>query len=123
MENREEIEQQLTEWAANNARRDSLVRAALVAGITPNRIHTLTGIARTTIYRIKETAMPARVYIRETDEGTETTKVFRAVNEIREVFEVDGEIVDDSLVYADSDPDEYLRRRDMELRGEGYRKS
>jgi antitoxin (DNA-binding transcriptional repressor) of toxin-antitoxin stability system len=73
--------------------------------------------------RIKETAMPARVYIRETDEGTEVTKVFQSVNEIREVFEVDGEIVDDSIVYADSDPDEYLRRRDMELRGEGYRKS
>lgn len=73
--------------------------------------------------RIKETAMPARVYIRETDEGTEVTKVFQTVNEVREVFEVDGEVVDDSLVYADSDPDEYLRRRDMELRGEGYRKS
>ena len=57
MTNREEIEQQLTEWAANNARRDGLVRAALLAGVTPNRIHTLTGIARTTVYRIKESAM------------------------------------------------------------------
>lgn len=76
-----------------------------------------------TITPYEEPSMPARVYIRETDEGTETTKVFRTVNEIREVYEVDGEVVDDSLVYADSDPDEYLRRRDMELRGEGYRKS
>jgi hypothetical protein len=57
MTSREEIEHQLTEWAANNARRDGLVSAALAAGVTPNRIHTLTGIARTTIYRIKETAV------------------------------------------------------------------
>lgn len=49
---REEAEKALTDWAANNARRDDLVRAARAAGVTKNRIHVLTGIARTTIDRI-----------------------------------------------------------------------
>lgn len=55
--NRDEAEKQLTEWAANNAHRDDLVRAALAAGVSKNRIHTLTGIARTTIDRILEVPM------------------------------------------------------------------
>lgn len=49
---REEAEKALTDWAANNARRDDLVRAARAAGVSKNRIHVLTGIARTTIDRI-----------------------------------------------------------------------
>lgn len=43
-------EAELTEWAS--ARRDDQVRAAHRAGISKNRIHTITGIARTTIDRI-----------------------------------------------------------------------
>jgi hypothetical protein len=69
MTSREEIERQLADWTANNARRDSLVSAALGAGITPNRIHTLTGIARTTIYRIKENVMQYAYRIDVTGDG------------------------------------------------------
>lgn len=50
--NRDEAEKQLTEWAGYNARRDDLVRAALAAGVSKNRIHIITGIARSTIDRI-----------------------------------------------------------------------
>lgn len=46
------LEAELAEWAANNARRDELVRAAYHAGVSKHRIHVLTGIARTTIDRI-----------------------------------------------------------------------
>lgn len=45
-------ERALAEWAANNARRDSIVRAALDAGVAKSEVHKLTGIARTTIDRI-----------------------------------------------------------------------
>ena len=48
------LEQELTEWAAAQADRDNLVRAALAAGFTKQRVHQLTGIARTTIDRIIE---------------------------------------------------------------------
>jgi len=44
----------LMEWAANDRRRDDVVRAALAAGVTKTEIHRLTGIARSTIDRIKE---------------------------------------------------------------------
>lgn len=57
MMKREQAEQDLREWAANRDRRDDLVRAAHQAGVTKHRIHTLTGIARTTIDRILENAM------------------------------------------------------------------
>ena len=46
------LEQELTEWAASQADRDNLVRAALAAGVQKQRIHDLTGIARSTIDRI-----------------------------------------------------------------------
>jgi molybdopterin-guanine dinucleotide biosynthesis protein A len=46
------LEQELAEWAASQADRDNLVRAALAAGVTKQRVHELTGIARTTINRI-----------------------------------------------------------------------
>ena len=46
------LEQELAEWAAAQADRDNLVRAALAAGIQKQRVHELTGIARTTINRI-----------------------------------------------------------------------
>lgn len=49
---REEAEQALLDWAVNNARRDELVRAARRTGVPINRIHTLSGIGRPTIYRI-----------------------------------------------------------------------
>ena len=55
----QEAEAALTRWAAQrqewdkwNATRDSLVLAALAAGITKHRIHVLTGMARTTIDKI-----------------------------------------------------------------------
>src|SRR4051794_32639865 len=52
---REEAEQALQAWAS--IERDELVRAAHKAGVSKNRIHTITGIARTTIDRILETPM------------------------------------------------------------------
>lgn len=45
-------ELRLAKWAACVAERDELVRGAFAAGIPKHRIHTLTGIARTTIDRI-----------------------------------------------------------------------
>jgi hypothetical protein len=50
--NHAEAENALTVWAAQNARRDDLVRRARAVGVPKNRIHALTGIARTTIDRI-----------------------------------------------------------------------
>ena len=67
---------------------------------------------------VEEPAMTA-TYIRTTDDGTETTEVIRTGEQVREVYTVDGDVCDDSIV-CDSDADGYLRRRDMELRGEGY---
>lgn len=50
----EEAERLGAEWAEWNsdAQREKVVRAMLTAGLTKNRIHTITGIARTTIDRI-----------------------------------------------------------------------
>jgi hypothetical protein len=53
--NRNEAERALSAWAS--VERDDLVRAAYEAGVSKNRIHILTGIARTTIDRILETSM------------------------------------------------------------------
>lgn len=50
---REEAEAALQAWAT--VQRDELVQAAYRAGVSKNRIHVLTGIARTTIDRILET--------------------------------------------------------------------
>jgi hypothetical protein len=49
---REEAEAALQAWAT--VQRDDLVRAAHAAGVSKNRIHALTGIARTTVDRILE---------------------------------------------------------------------
>lgn len=60
---REQAERELLAYAAAVARRDELVRAARRAGISKNRIHALTGIARTTIDRIveeSERSMPSQ---------------------------------------------------------------
>lgn len=50
------LELALQQWAADRERitgeRDSLVRTAHAHGITKNRIHVLSGIARTTIDEI-----------------------------------------------------------------------
>ena len=46
------LEAELIEWAMAQADRDNLIRAALAAGVTKQRVHELTGIARTTINRI-----------------------------------------------------------------------
>ena len=45
-------ERALTQWRQATERRDTLVRQAHAAGLSINRIHILTGIGRSTIYRI-----------------------------------------------------------------------
>lgn len=60
-----------------------------------------------------------------TDElGIQTITVIRNGDDLREITTTDGEIVDQEVTYAGADADEsveeYLRRRDMELTGEGY---
>ena len=42
----------LAAWRARGAERDSLVRAAHEAGVSINRISKLSGLSRTTVYRI-----------------------------------------------------------------------
>jgi hypothetical protein len=51
---RDQAERELVAWATANACRDDIIRAAYYAGIAKNRIHSITGIARTTIDRILE---------------------------------------------------------------------
>jgi hypothetical protein len=53
----EEGEAALQAWAT--VQRDELVQAAYQAGVSKNRIHVITGIARTTIDRILESPMAA----------------------------------------------------------------
>jgi DNA invertase Pin-like site-specific DNA recombinase len=47
-----QAERALIRWRQATEQRDALVRQAHAAGLTINRIHTLTGIGRGTIYRI-----------------------------------------------------------------------
>lgn len=49
---RDNAEAALIQWRANNKQRDDLVRKADKAGVSINRISTLSGIGRSTIYRI-----------------------------------------------------------------------
>jgi hypothetical protein len=51
---RDQAERELVAWATANACRDDIIRAAHRAGVAKNRIHAVTGIARTTIDRILE---------------------------------------------------------------------
>jgi hypothetical protein len=54
----------LAEWARITGDRDNRVRGAIAAGVTKNRIHTITGISRATIDRIlKEHAMTTTTVI------------------------------------------------------------
>lgn len=53
----EEAEAALQAWAT--VQRDELIQAAHQAGVSKNRIHAITGIARTTIDRILETPVGA----------------------------------------------------------------
>ena len=57
MTNKESAEQALADWAERHrelmAERDQLVRNALAAGSNFNRIRTLTGMSRTTLYAIR----------------------------------------------------------------------
>jgi antitoxin (DNA-binding transcriptional repressor) of toxin-antitoxin stability system len=69
--------------------------------------------------RIKETAVTETTYTRTTDEGTEAVKVIRDGEEVREIYTVDGDVCDDSVVCSD-DADSYLRGRETELRADGY---
>ncbi|MCZ4581725.1 helix-turn-helix domain-containing protein [Gordonia amicalis] len=52
---REAAEAALRAWKQMVDARDRLIGDALAAGVTINRIHTLTGISRSTIYRVLET--------------------------------------------------------------------
>jgi len=54
---REEAEAALQAWAT--VQREELVQAAYEAGVSKNRIHVITGLARTTIDRILENPMAA----------------------------------------------------------------
>ena len=49
---RSKAERALERWAENNNQRDLLVLNAIEAEVPINRIHQLTGIARSTIYKI-----------------------------------------------------------------------
>lgn len=49
---REEIEAELATLKRYAERRDDIVRAAHAAGVNPHQIHKLSGIGRTTVYRI-----------------------------------------------------------------------
>lgn len=54
----EQVEQDLNNWAKLVRDRDDLVRRALSLGMSKNRIHTITGISRSTIDRLlKESDM------------------------------------------------------------------
>jgi hypothetical protein len=46
----------LERWAENQAQRNTLVREARKAGVSKHRIYVITGIARSTIDRILDTA-------------------------------------------------------------------
>ena len=48
----DEIRQALADWKANAGRRDELVRTAHGAGIQIKEIGQLSGLSRTTVYRI-----------------------------------------------------------------------
>lgn len=51
-EQQTQVERELTLYRQTLDGRDDMIRRALAAGITKNRIHVLTGIARTTIDRV-----------------------------------------------------------------------
>ncbi|WGI36154.1 hypothetical protein QDT91_29500 (plasmid) [Mycolicibacterium aubagnense] len=54
----QEAEAALTHWRETLESRDQLVRDALDSGVTVNRIYVLTGIARSTLYRIRDGVEP-----------------------------------------------------------------
>jgi hypothetical protein len=60
---RDQAERELVAWTTANACRDDIIRAAYQAGVAKNRIHTITGIARTTIDRILEEHTVRRGFI------------------------------------------------------------
>lgn len=57
---RDSAEADLIQWRANNEQRDYVVRKAKNVGVSINRIHVLTGIGRSTIYRILATTNTSR---------------------------------------------------------------
>jgi hypothetical protein len=56
---RDNAEAALIQWRENYERRDNLVRKAHKEQVSINRIHVLTGIGRSTIYRILNATPPA----------------------------------------------------------------
>jgi hypothetical protein len=53
---RADAERVLAEYGATTAARDEIVLAAIGAGVSKHRVHVLTGIARTTVDRIVDSA-------------------------------------------------------------------
>ena len=76
-------EASLTEWTEIHRDRDNRVRNAYAAGVTKNRIHTITRISRATIDRIldREPAM------HDADNQTVTTSVLNPATQVWEVVE------------------------------------
>lgn len=91
-----EAEQELIEWAEVSGDRDPRVVRAREAGITKNRIHTLTGISRATIDRIltKETTTMAgsELYSWGTYFGTQTVEdsISQLLGEFAGSFDMEG---------------------------------
>ncbi|MDH2428408.1 hypothetical protein [Sphaerisporangium sp. TRM90804] len=89
----EDAERVLSEWAANVARRDDLVRAANAAGVSKHRIHTLTGIARTTIDRILVERPMSRYDL--------ARQVFHSLGDRVEDYDVDAIVTEIRATYGD----------------------
>jgi len=65
----EEAERELRKWAEGDSRRDQVVLAAHRAGVAINRIYVITGISRTTIYRILDHHQPGAAGDQQPSEG------------------------------------------------------
>jgi antitoxin (DNA-binding transcriptional repressor) of toxin-antitoxin stability system len=78
---------------------------------------------RTHLVATLESPVSVIHYVRTTEDGEETVRIIDFDGEIREVYIVDGEVTDDTIVRSAAHGDDvetYLRERDVELRAEGY---
>jgi hypothetical protein len=85
----------LTEWTRITGDRDNRVRRAIAAGVTKNRIHTITGISRATIDRIlKERTMTTTTQLHGYGHYTMTASVkdtvMDYVGEHADDFDIEG---------------------------------
>ena len=63
------------------------------------------------------------LYIRTDPDGVEVLKVVRTGGEVAETLIVDGDVCSRDIAYQsdiDGEVDDYLRRRDEELKGQGF---